>query len=160
MKPHRLALREGCDDIALAVRYSFSGCRWQPRATGGRINLGSQVGLITLDQPRLSEGAQPYPMHLAATRHLRPPPEVLLSHFCTFARGIAVFAPLHFVSASPATRLPKLCLPLLHLCTRLRRICTFALLPISPLAHVSPYPRVPLPTCPLAAPPRSPLHAA
>ena len=57
----------------------------------------------------------------------------------------------------PATRHPKLCLPLLHLCTRLRRICTFALLlclsahpPRGDYAARPLAVRLVLPPCPLA----------
>jgi hypothetical protein len=56
----------------------------------------------------------------------------------------------------------------LHFCTRLRRSCTFALSLRLTLVHraseppglslFAACPRVTLPTCPLAAPPRSPLH--
>ena len=36
-----------------------------------------------------------------------PPPEVLLSHICTFARGKAAFAPLHGIVASPCPPCPR-----------------------------------------------------
>jgi len=35
--------------------------------------------------------------HLPASLHSYPPPEVLLIHFCTFARGTAAFALLHLM---------------------------------------------------------------
>ena len=69
-----------------------------------------------------------------ATRGCHPPPEVLLSHICTFARGEAAFAPLHGILTSPCPHAPVPTCPL----AASPRSCQRVNLPACPLAQALP----------------------
>ena len=61
--PSRSSKRKECEKWRKKP-FPASGGRWQPQVAGGGHKFSGvwiEVGLTTLGQPRLSEGAQPYP---------------------------------------------------------------------------------------------------